>query len=311
MPSRRDVLGLGLALGAAWTTAPRRLCGAEPSRLEAASSGLAAHELSLGAPGAARRRPALVLVPAHGPPAPEPLAALLLFHGRGEAGDDRAALDAWRNRYGLADSYVRLRRPPLTLEPGRKFWRPEQLAALNDRLLARPFAGVVSICPVTPNPSATKDPTGLLDDYAEWIERELLPAARSVASLPAQCPLGIDGCSMGGLVAAEVFVRKPHLFRTFGVVQPAVGEFRVARYARALATARAGLSGIHLLSSTHDPYREATRAWSRELERLGARPTLELLPGPHDQSWLRGAGTLAMLEWHDRHLRMPLEGRVL
>ncbi len=220
-------------------------------------------------------------------------------------------MEAWRTRYGLADSYSRLQRPPVELPPGQQFMRSEQLDALNARLLARPFAGVVSICPVTPNPGASKDPAGLLDEYAEWIERTVLPAARDVAALGPECPIGIDGCSMGGFVAAEVFVRKPHLFRTFGVVQPAVGQFRVGRYARALAAARAGLSGIHLLSSSNDPYREVTQAWSRELERLGARPSLEVLPGPHDQSWLRAAGTPSMLEWHDRHLRIPLAGRVL
>lgn len=310
MPSRRDLLSLGLTLGATWTGAPARLSAAEPARPEAAAAELTAHELVLDAPGSRRWRRALVLAPAHGPSGP-PAAALLLFHGRGETGDERAAMQAWRTRYGLADSYARLQAPPLELEPGKKFMRAEQLNAINARLLARPFAGVVSICPVTPNPGGSKDPQGLLDEYAEWIDSALLPAARGVAALAPDCPLGVDGCSMGGFVAAEVFVRKPHLFRTFGVVQPAVGQFRVGRYARALAAARGGLSGIHLLSSSDDPYREVTQAWSRELERLGARPTLEVLPGPHDQSWLRAAGTPTMLEWHDRQLRVPLAGRVL
>jgi pimeloyl-ACP methyl ester carboxylesterase len=296
-------------LGATWTSASR-ICRAAASGTAAASAELTCHELSLEAPNARRWRRALVLAPADGPQ-PRPQAALVLLHGRGEAGDERAAMEAWRMRYGLADSYARLRRPPLELPPGQKFMRTEQLDALNARLLAHPFAGVVSICPVTPNPGASKDPQGLLDEYAEWIEKILLPAARAVAALGPECPIGIDGCSMGGFVAAEVFVRKPHLFRTFGVVQPAVGQFRLSRYARALAAARGGLSGIHLLSSSNDPYREVTQAWSRELERLGARPSLEVLPGPHDQSWLRAAGTPCMLEWHDRHLRIPLAGRVL
>jgi hypothetical protein len=106
---------------------------------------------------------------------------------------------------------------------------------------------------------------------------------------------------MGGYVAAEVFARKSHLFQSFGVVQPAVGAFRVRRYAQTLAGAlsQRTLRGIHLQTSTRDPYRQAVRAWAGHLERQGARFTLDVLPGPHDQHWLRAAGTLAMLAWHD------------
>jgi hypothetical protein len=31
--------------------------------------------------------------------------------------------------------------------------------------------------------------------------------------------------------------------------------------------------------------------------------TLRVLPGPHDQPWLREAGTIEMLHWHDRRPR--------
>ncbi len=113
--------------------------------------------------------------------------------------------------------------------------------------------------------------------------------------------IGVDGCSMGGYVAAEVFARKPHLFRSFGVVQPAVGEFRVAGYAEHLTRALSGgtLRGVHLQTSTRDPYRQAVKVWAGHLERQGARFTLDVLPGPHDREWLRASGTMAMLAWHD------------
>ena len=304
MLSRRLLLGYGLTLGAS-SLAEARASDATPD-----SHQLTPHELTLEAPGrqGQPRARALVLVPAHGPRGTHP--ALVLLHGRGEAGDEQIGIHAWRTRYGLEDSYSRLLHPPIRLAREQtQFMRPEQLRALNAALARWPFQGMVLICPVTPNPGSGGAAQRALDGYADWIESRLLPAAREVAPLGASPILGLDGCSMGGFVAAEVFVRKPHLFRSFGVVQPAIGEFRVARYARALAAARGqpGLAGIHLLTSTGDPYRGATEALGRELGRLDARPTLQVLPGPHDQKWLRASGTLSVLGWHHQQLTSPPE----
>lgn len=260
-------------------------------------------ELPREGPRAPSRR-ALVLYPESAQPG-QTFPGLLLFHGRGEARDDRLALHAWRQPYGLEDSYTRLTRPPVVLSPEqRRYIEPEQLTAINQALDRRPFAGLVLICPVTPNPHRSRQPALVLDRYSEWIEHTLLPLAARHAPLDVARGIGVDGCSMGGYVAAEVFVRKPHLFRSFGVVQPALGAFRVRRYARALAAAlrNQSLRGVHLQTSTLDPYRQAVAAWADHLERQGARFTLDVLPGPHDQDWLRAAGTLAMLAWHDATL---------
>ncbi len=267
--------------------------GASPADLD-----LKLIDLKLDGPAGVAKR-ALVLVPAHGPPG-RTYPGLVLLHGRGEVGDELGSIHAWRGPYGLADSYARLLRPPVRLAREQSgFMRGPQLEALNAALLRTPFEGLVLICPVTPNPHAGGQPERVLDQYSEWIEATLLPAVRAQAPLGSAPRIGIDGCSMGGYVAAEVFVRKPQLFQTFGVVQPAIGTFRVARYARHLAAAaHTGLAGIHLQTSTGDPYRHATEALGRHLERLGARHTLSLLPGPHDQRWLRATGTLAMLAWH-------------
>lgn len=227
---------------------------------------------------------------------------LLLFHGLGETTNAELGLHAWRTRYGLVDSDARLRRTPLALAPEqRRFIEPEQLATLESRLRDKPFAGLVVICPVTPNPRRARQPEAVLDRYAEWIEHTLLPAAGAHAPLDTARGIGIDGCSLGGYVAGEIFARKPHLFRSFGVVQPAIGEHRVARYAQHLtrASASRSLRGIHLQTSTLDPYRGAVSALGRQLKRQGARFTLNVLPGPHDQQWLRATGTLSMLAWHD------------
>jgi hypothetical protein len=289
--SRRLFLNLCIAFG-----------GIAPRSNASASGPGGLQWIELPVPG---RRPssrrALVLYPAAAEPG-QRFPGLLLFHGRGEARDSSVAIHAWRTHYGLEDSFARLSRPPLNLsDEQRRYIEPAQLAAIHQKLEQRPFSGFVLICPVTPNPHRSRTPALVLDRYSEWIEHTLLPLAAAKAPLDPSRGIGIDGCSMGGYVAAEVFARKPHLFRSFGVVQPAVGAFRVARYARELARAlhEQTLRGIHLQTSTRDPYRRAVKAWAGHLERQGARFTLDVLPGPHDQEWLRATGTLAMLAWHD------------
>ena len=247
---------------------------------------------------------ALVLYPADRT-AERSYPGLLLFHGRGESQSAELGLHAWRTRYGLEQNHARLSRTPLALDvEERRYIEPAQLSALELALRGAPFSGLVYICPFTPNPHRQRSPEALLDGYAEWIEHTLLPAARAHAPLAAAA-LGVDGCSMGGFVAAEVFVRKPQLFQTFGVVQPAFGVHRVEGYAEHLARAlgAGSLRGAHLETSTLDPYRGAVEALDRALLRRGARSLVEVLPGPHDQAWLRATGTLAMLAWHERVLR--------
>jgi enterochelin esterase-like enzyme len=247
---------------------------------------------------------ALVIFPAQRQ-APRAYPGLLLFHGRGESGSAELGLHAWRTRYGLESSHARLSRAPLALgEEQRAYIEPAQLRALELALGETPFSGCVYICPFTPNPHRQRSPEALLDGYADWIEHSVLPAAREHAPLAATT-LGVDGCSMGGFVAAEIFVRKPHLFQTFGVVQPAFGVHRVARYAEHLARAlgSGSLRGAHLETSSLDPYRGAVEALDRALRRRGARGVVDVLPGPHDQRWLRATGTLVMLAWHERLLR--------
>jgi enterochelin esterase-like enzyme len=293
VPSRRAFLDLCMALALAG-----RARGADGERANGGE--LTWLELPLDADDGSSRR-ALVMYPTQRAPG-QTYPGLLLFHGRGETTSEQVGIHAWRAPYGLERSDARLRHPPLVLAPEeRPFIEAERLARLNAALLEKPFGGLVVICPFTPNPRRNAQPGRVLDRYSEWIEHTLLPAAGARAPLDPTRGIGVDGCSMGGYVAAEVFVRKPHIFRSFGVVQPAIGEHRVARYARHLARAlqRQSLRAIHLQTSTRDPYRGAVNALARHLKRQGVRFTLEVLPGPHDQRWLRAAGTLAMLAWHD------------
>lgn len=271
----------------------------------ASSGGLTWAELTLERQRGENYR-ALVLHPAR-PDPDRTYPGLLLFHGRGESRRPELGLHAWRSAYGLERAHARLASPPLALSRDeRRYIQPERLQRIDETLRDEPFAGFVYICPFTPNPHRARSPEALLDGYSDWIEHVLLPAVRARAPLAPEL-LGVDGCSMGGFVASEVFSRKPHLFQSFGLVQPAFGAHRVSAYAESLSRAQNGgsLRGIHLLSSTLDPYRRSVEALGRELEGRSARYDLEILPGPHDQVWLRATGTLAMLAWHERLLARP------
>jgi hypothetical protein len=304
--SRRVFLGLCAATGGSMSP-----CVAEADEARAGPEGvdqdLRWSELRVAGPDAILRQ-ALILVPAQGPPG-QRYPALLLFHGRGEAGDPHAGMHAWRVPYGLASADAQLRRAPLEADAERtRFMSPSQLDELQARLAQQPFRGLVLICPVTPRPHAGANPERSLDAYAEWIEQSLLPRVEALAPVAQTACLGVDGCSMGGQVAAEVFARKPHLFRTFGLVQPALDQARLPSLAQQLATTarRPGFAGIHLETSSEDPYRRRTEALGRQLRQLGTRHTLDVLPGPHTQGWLRASGTLMMLAWHERLLQMEM-----
>lgn len=294
---RRRFLALGVAsaLGAsafgrsafAWTT--------QTSELDA---------IDLRLPGAARiARRALVLVPrARRAGARYPL--LVLLHGLGETGNEELGIHAWSERYGLLAAYHRLRHPPLvrTLRRAR-YLTDRHLAELNASLRRAPFRDMVIACPVTPNPYRARSASRLLDRYADWIAGVLLPAVRQRAPAALDgAHTALDGCSLGGYVGLEVFLRKPELFGALGGVQAAISVAAARRYAARLAETirRVGPRALHVETSTGDPYRKANAALSKRLSELGVPNTLSVLPGPHDQPFLREAGTLEMLLWHDR-----------
>jgi hypothetical protein len=237
---------------------------------------------------------------------------LVLLHGRAEAADPRLGVRAWRDRYGLEEAFARLGSPPVSLPAAdAHLMESERLAGINASLRRDPFAAFVVLCPFTPNPNLGDGPERALDEYADWVEQRLLPAARLRAGLAANDPVGLDGCSMGGRVATEIFIRKPSLFRTFGVTQPAFGAFRSERYARLMAgegRSDGNRARIHLQTTVGDPYRTAVEELSQELERRGRAHDASVLPGEHGQRWLRASGTLHLVWWHHRALTQADSG---
>jgi enterochelin esterase-like enzyme len=246
-----------------------------------------------------------LLVPKHLAPG-ERVPLLVLLHGLGETGDERMGAFAWLERYGLGSAYERLRRPPLARASRRKDWTDARLAEVNAALAARPFRGLAVACPFTPNVHRAPNPSAALDGYARWLAEVVLPRARAEAPVfDDAARTSLDGCSLGGYIGAEVFLRRPELFGAWGGVQAALGAHRAPAYAERFekALAAAGPRDLHLLTSEGDPFRRANAALAAQLAKRSIAHTLRVLPGPHDQPWLREAGTIEMLLFHDRRPR--------
>lgn len=244
---------------------------------------------------------ATVLAPTH-LPADQKAPCLVLFHGLGEAkeGHESGAY-AWLDRYGAASSYARLRNPPLASVHKRKDLTDARAAALNEELKANPFAGLILICPFTPNVWSFRDTPAALDALTTFVTGELLDRVGKEIPGADTSRVGVDGCSLGGFVSLEVFLRKPERFRSFGVVQPAIGHRQIPRYVEAIA-ARKGLP-VHVESSTADPYLLVSKDLHAALGKASVASELIAPPGPHDQPFLRDVGSIEMLLWHDRALR--------
>ncbi len=293
--SRRALLRSGLAVVGSSVIVPMSAQAAGTQRAAPRTPSFADLDVRSGE----GKRRARLIVPA-GPP---PTRLLVLLHGKGETASERLGLKAWSHLYGLMDAFERLATPPVEPILERPRIQPERLQRLNAELKARPFSGLAVVCPTTPNPSGTNDRRALFDRYTDWLIETLVPQVRKrVPSLGAN--VGLDGCSMGGYVALEVFARTPQSFGSFGVVQSAIGKHRVAGYVRQMARLKGMDPAIpfHIQTSTRDPFRDASEALSRELSRVGIPNTLDVIDGAHDQPWLRQIGTIEMLHWHDRHL---------
>lgn len=231
------------------------------------------------------------------------LPLLVLLHGLGETVDETTGVHAWIERYGLGSAFDRLRRPPAARTwKQRKDFSDERVAAVNADLMRAPFEGFAIACPYTPK--ATKPAE--LDTYAQWIVDVVVPRAKSeIAIYDDPRMIALDGCSLGGFVGAEVFTRTPQSFGAWGGVQSAISEGTAEKYAERLARAEAdaGPKPIHLLTSTEDVFRKGNEKLAAELEKRNVHAELLVLPGWHDQPWLREAGSLEMLLWHDRRFR--------
>jgi pimeloyl-ACP methyl ester carboxylesterase len=266
-----------------------------------AESPLRVVDVEAGGKGIVARQ-ARVLLP------PEPAArrrVVILLHGRGEAKSARLGLRAWPELYGLVETDARLRGgrvAPELAEGEVGYTGSERLAELQQDLDRQPYRGMVFVCPVTPDPASQPNRERFFDAYARWLTEELIAAVKAVA--PEARSFALDGCSMGGPIALETFLRHPKAFAALGMVQSAFGAFRAPGYAKALRKAfdEVGPKPVHLLTSSQDDFREANEALSRELSERRVAAELSVPRGPHNQPFLRQIGTLLAIRWHDRTL---------
>jgi len=198
---------------------------------------------------------------------------VVLLHGLGETGDPRMGAWAWMERYGLGTSYDRLR-------------------------AAGSMRGLVLACPYMPDlPVASP---GAFDEYARWLADTVVPRARREASaaFDSAAYTYLGGCSLGGHFSIEVLLRRPEAFSAWAGVQTALSADAAGRYGARLA-ATGAKRPLLVETSSGDPFRAGNEALSQALARAGASSTFVELPGPHDQPWLRRAGTPRMLQWLD------------
>lgn len=243
-----------------------------------------------------------------------PLAPVILLHGLGETRSAELGVRAWADLYGALAAAERLRSGHIKpLLPKAGYLTQSRCLELNAQLRADPYQDVLLVCPATPNPHQPGPAAKTLTRFSAWLEQGLLPALwENFGNRVGPRAVGLAGCSMGGYVALEVFTAKPHLFSAISVTQCAIGAWRAPGYADSLEHATSQHArlrgGVHLQSSTQDPYLEATRALSRELTRRDVTHALRVSPGPHNQPWLQEIGSAETLLFLAQRLR-PTTGR--
>jgi len=229
---------------------------------------------------------------------------LVALHGHGEAikGPERGAL-GWPNDYALTRALERVCAPPLTSADFEGFVTDEHLAEVNASLAARPFRGLVVVCPYLPDLDLRKDEPIL--EYGKFVAGTILPrVAREMPAIAGAASTGIDGVSLGGAVALRAGLAMPETFGAVGALQPAIDDARVAPLVTLALAARAARPSLalRLTTSTDDYYRDVVRSLSAAWRSAGVAHDFSELPGPHDYPFNRGPGAYEMLLWHDARL---------
>jgi iron(III)-salmochelin esterase len=157
----------------------------------------------------------------------------------------------------------------------------------------------------TPDLLADANDPVALASYADWVAGVLVPKVQKTFPVASTAPrqVGVDGVSLGGMVALEVGLRHPELFATVGTMQPAI-RGREAALADLAQQARAKHhQQLRLLSSDNDPLLPVTKTLSSELRKRRITHELLVTPGGHDYAFNRGPGAVELLHFHDRALR--------
>jgi len=244
-----------------------------------------------------------VLVPTARAPG-ERWPVLVALHGWGEAArGPEEGVWGWAHDYELGASDAELRRRRLRAEAFLGFVSPTRYDALRRDLARRPYRGMIVITPYTPDVLSPDggDPSAA---WSDWLVSTVLPRVR--AELPALATreaTGIDGVSLGGLLALETGLRHPEAFGVVGALQAAVRN-RVERVmGRHLPSPTRPAQRIRLLGTRSDRLTRDINALDAAMTARGIAHDLRVVEGPHDYIFNRGAGGVEMLLFHDRALR--------
>lgn len=247
----------------------------------------------------------VVSVPAHA--ATQRFPVLIALHGRGEAfkGPARGAR-GWIDDYGLPRAIDRLLHPPLVADDYAGEADAARLTALNQRLVQAPYAGLVVVCPYTPDILAGRRAFAAAEPLAAFIVDQLLP--RVFAETPALTEpenVGIDGVSLGGRAALLVGFERPRSFGVVGSLQAALDASEIAPLVARAGRAREANPKLvlRLLTSDRDYFVREIQALSRAFQDAGVRHAFVRVRGDHSYEFNRGPGALEMLTFHDWALR--------
>jgi hypothetical protein len=250
---------------------------------------------------------AIALVP-RGDDATRRYPVLVALHGRGESGRGiEVGARGWIDDYDLGRAISRLGSPPLMREDFRGFVDDARLARINASLAARPFRGLVVVCPWVPDILSYRDRPNLdaALPFGNFVVDQLLP--RVLAETPAEgerAATGIDGVSLGGRASLVVGFAHADRFGAIGTLQAAVQDSESgAIAARARAALSHGSLRLRLVTSDRDPFAGAISKLHGALDDGHIDHEFLVIPGPHDYAFNRGPGGIEMLLWHDRVLR--------
>jgi enterochelin esterase-like enzyme len=246
---------------------------------------------------------AVVAIPAWGD-ASTRYPVLVALHGRGEAlkAPPEGAM-GWPRDYAMIRAMDRLRSPPLREADYQGFVDRSRMATTNASLSLRPFGGVIVACPWLPDfhPAMTVD----ISTYSRFVTEMLMPRVwRETPAIANPEATGIDGVSLGGVIALRIGLARPESFGAVGGIQPALLEGQNIEWTAMAQAARARhpTLKLRLLTSREDYFRAAIVSLSQAWNAAGIGHDFVDVPGPHDYVFNRGPGSIELLLWHDRVL---------
>jgi enterochelin esterase-like enzyme len=247
----------------------------------------------------------VVSVPAH--TATQKFPVLIALHGRGEAfkGPARGAR-GWVDDYGLTRAIERLAHPPLVADDYGGEVDPARLASLNQRLAQAPYAGLIVVCPYTPDILAGRRAFSAAEPLAGFIVDQLLP--RVFAETPALNEpehVGIDGVSLGGRAALLVGFERPRSFGVVASLQAAIDASEIAELVTRAGRAREANPKlvVRLLTSDRDYFVSEIQMLSRAFHDAKFAHSFVRVRGDHSYEFNRGPGAFEMLTFHNWALR--------